>query len=696
MFKKILSKIFGVSDKVIDFISDQQNRYLKRLWVVVPLTIWSAIFYQVYPLFFKWQIDSLTQGWQKLFGKNFDTTWQVFLIIILGYFLLEILNKFFVFLRNIFLAKLNFETESYLEDKFTDFLTKFDGAFLSGENNLRLIRNLQWKINELEKKFTEVLQKSLESVFGLGALALVLPFIHPYLLVIITFSVIFDMVLDFLQNRSWRQFELLESRQSEQRNELKWRIIWYFNQIISSNWFKQINKTYQKRRQTLFVTQFNQGQIDRIFSFIKDISSVLTLTLASGVAGWLFLNGKIEIGTLVVFSSYFERLRNQIKTVGDLFRNLFELRFELFRFDFLLHIKPKLDYSNIKIFKNEQIESLQIKDLDFSYPQFFEEETEYLKEMQKRVGILEQIDNKEKTQKLENSNFLVKIWNVLKNRLAHQSMSVFNRQSLQKEFQELEQMFKKSQQNKPVLKQFSVKFEKNKIYALVGYNGAGKSTLTKLIKRTIDPTNGQILVETKKINSDKNEQVNLKNIDPLLWKNYLVSMEQDSFLWDTLSVKENLLLGVDLNQTISDDEIWKIIKKVGLKDVITDLDLILGEGLELSGGQKQLLELARVYIQKKPIVILDEGTNQLDAQKESLIMDILQEIKKNSIVLFITHRMTTCVRCDQILVMENGKLTSKGKPQELLQTKQKNLFKTFWELQVEGGKEELDKKQKIS
>ena len=125
MFKKLLSKIFNVSDKVIDFISDQQNRYIRRLWIVVPLTIWEAVFYQVYPLFFKWQIDSLTQGWRSLFGRDLEGVWQVFLIIVGAYFLLEVLNKFFNFLRNIFLAKLNFETESYLEDKFTAFLTKF-------------------------------------------------------------------------------------------------------------------------------------------------------------------------------------------------------------------------------------------------------------------------------------------------------------------------------------------------------------------------------------------------------------------------------------------------------------------------------------------------------------------------------------------------------------------------------------------
>jgi ABC-type multidrug transport system fused ATPase/permease subunit len=113
------------------------------------------------------------------------------------------------------------------------------------------------------------------------------------------------------------------------------------------------------------------------------------------------------------------------------------------------------------------------------------------------------------------------------------------------------------------------------------------------------------------------------------------------------------------------------------------LNLIIGENLELSGGQKQLLEIARVILQQKPILILDEGTNQLDAEKEQLVLDLLQQAKKQAIVIFITHRMTTTKKCDQILVLENGQITATGTPEQLLEAKQKNLFKTFWETQVQ-------------
>jgi ABC-type multidrug transport system fused ATPase/permease subunit len=83
-------------------------------------------------------------------------------------------------------------------------------------------------------------------------------------------------------------------------------------------------------------------------------------------------------------------------------------------------------------------------------------------------------------------------------------------------------------------------------------------------------------------------------------------------------------------------------------------------------------------------MILDEGTNQLDAVKEQKILNILHEIKQNSIVLFITHRMTTTQKCDEILILDQGKIVASGKPQELLKAKTPNLFQEFWNIQVEN------------
>jgi len=696
MFNSLLAKIFGVSKEVIEFVRDSKKRYFQRLLIILPLTAWATIFYQINPLFIKWQIDSLTQGWTKIGNYDLQKVIFVFAAIIGLYLFLNLLDKFFLFLKNIVIIRLNQDTEGFLEDKFTNFLTKFDGAFLSSENNLRLIRNLQWRLSDIEKKFTELLQKVIESGLGIFALILVLPLIHPYLLGIILFSVFVDLLLDYVQNQTWRQFELLEARQSEQRSEIKWRLIMYFNQILSNNWLTQINRIYTQRRTEFFKTQFQQQRLDQNFSLAKDISNLIVYSLASLVGGYLVINKQIEIGTFVIFGLYIDRLKTQVQSIGSVFRTVFELRFELFRFDFLMHIKPKLDYSNIQKFESNSVFKITIQNLSFKYPQFFQEELDYLKSMQKRVGVLKEIDEKNPhLQKKSNSknpkqNFLQKIYN----KIIHQSTSVWNRDRLKSEFKELEKMFARAGENQMILKNLNLELEQGKIYAIVGYNGAGKTTLTKLLKRSVDPTSGDIFLHYKipgKAGKTKDFVPNMKNIDPLIWRKNLASLEQQSFLWDSLSVRDNLLLGLEPKEAskITDKKLFEAIEKVGLREIVKDLEAVIGEGLELSGGQSQLLEIARVYLQKKPVLILDEGTNQLDAVRENQILELLQEIKKTSIVIFITHRMTTCHKCDEVVILENGKLAVKGNPVDLLKSAKPNLYKKFWRLQVIGGQSGL-------
>jgi len=618
-------------------------------------------------LFLKLQVDTLTNNSTDIFNIKLASSWEVFSLILITYFILNFLDKIFIYIKDTLTAKLNQQTESFLEDKFTYFLTKFDTAFLSSENNLRLIRNLHFGISDIEKKFLQIFQNSVEIIFSFLALIIVLPIIHPYLLIIILVSVVFELILDYLKNQQWRQFELLETRQREQRNEIKWKLIWYFSDILNNNWLSQIIKIYTTKRETYFETTFKQGQGDRLFNLIQNAISLVTYCSAIAVGGYLVLRGEIVLGTFVVFGFYIDRLKYQFTSVGDLFRSVFDLRFELFRFDFLLKIKPKLDYSNIQKFTDKSILKLKFDNVDFKYPQFFQEELDYFQKMQERIGILQE----EKTKPVPTTFF-----GKIKSRISNQSVSLLNKKALKKEMMELEEMFTKASENKLVLKGLAYTFERGKIYGIVGYNGAGKTTLTKLLKRSIDPTTGGIFINDK----------NLKTIDPLIWKSFFASLEQQSILWESLTVKENLFLGLSEKEAskITDKKIFETLEKVGLKESVKDLQAIIGEGLELSGGQSQLLEIARIYLHQRPVVIMDEGTNQLDAEKEAGIMELLQEIKKNSIVIFITHRMTTSSKCDELLILEDGRITHTGKPKELLKNKKTNLFQKFWNLQVKS------------
>ena len=653
----LLRVLLQTKQETLEFVLDKQDRYLKKMAILLPLTFWGTILATVSPLFIKWQIDALTEKWMGLNINNWwsyqiGDTWAVFSLIAAGYFILQLFNKILNWFKEKFLRVLNFESKNYLEDKFTNHLTRFDSSFLGAENNLRLIRNLQWQFNSLQDKFIELIQGLIKIPVSIISFIFILPLIHPLLMGFVAITSIISIILDGIKSNMWRQYELLENRQNDLRWNLQWRIINYFNSFLTNGWLENIYNLYKNRRLEWQLTNIKQNNRNQNFQFFIDLINELVSFGTNLLAGFLVITGKISVGTFTVYFYYVNQIKSLVYDIGNLFKNIIELRFSLFRIEFLLQINPKIDYSNIKEFVPNDIQTLTIKNLSFGYPKFYEQEKNYLLEMQKRVGMYE---DKPKT-------FLAK--------QIKKHLPKWMQREITKEFEDLNKIFELADENKTILNNFNLEFKKGVLYGIVGYNGAGKTTLTKLLKRVLDPSSGEILVDGYP----------LKQIDPIKWRHNFSSLEQSSYLIDSLSIRDNLLLNA--NKKIDDEEIWRILKILELDSVVTSLDMILGEGVSLSGGQNQLLELTRVLIDPKPIIVLDEGTNQLDAIKESRVLNLIKEKTKNSIVIFITHRMTTCLKCDSVVVIDKGQIQVKGDPKQLLKAKKENLFQEFWNVQV--------------
>ena len=489
MIKKLLASLFGVSSKTINFVTDDKNRYFRKLALVLPLTAWSTIFHQLNPIFLKWQVDTLTNNSTDLLGLNFETVFNLIVFLVISYLVLNLLDHIFNYLSSQALQRISQATEGYLEDKFNLFLTRFDDSFLGSENNLRLIRNLQWGLKKLENDITRFFEKGIVTIFGFFGILVVVRLVNIQLLGIILVAALLDLFVDYLQNQAWRQFELIESRQSEQRQEIRWRFIRYFSKVLSNNWFETLTNIYKKRRESFFTTQFRQQTIDRRYAFLKQFTNTLVYAVTTLWAARLVLDGELLLGDFVVFGLYITRLKDQIQQAGEFFRSLFELRFELFRFDFLLNLKPKLDYTNIKeLPKDFDLQSIVVKDLDFTYPQFYKEEIDYLDTMQARISGVKDIDNGNLSVSFFKSPF-----KFLFNKIAHQSLSIQRRGRLSKEVEKLKQTFEASQdQDSKVLSGINLELKKGNVYAIVGYNGAGKTTFTSLLKRSLDPSTGSI------------------------------------------------------------------------------------------------------------------------------------------------------------------------------------------------------------
>ncbi|MGR7915730.1 ABC transporter ATP-binding protein [Finegoldia sp. P1-F-LS] len=209
-----------------------------------------------------------------------------------------------------------------------------------------------------------------------------------------------------------------------------------------------------------------------------------------------------------------------------------------------------------------------------------------------------------------------------------------------------------------ILNGVSFKAKQGEVTALVGASGCGKTTILKLISRLYDYDEGQILIDGKDIKEISTESLFDK----------VSIVFQDVVLFNQ-SVMENIRLG---KQDASDEEVKIAAKLANCTDFIEKMDkgfdTVIGEnGAELSGGERQRLSIARAFLKDAPILILDEIAASLDVDNEKKIQESLNNLVKDKTVVIISHRMKSIENADKIVVLENGKVESEGKHEELLQ-----------------------------
>jgi len=209
----------------------------------------------------------------------------------------------------------------------------------------------------------------------------------------------------------------------------------------------------------------------------------------------------------------------------------------------------------------------------------------------------------------------------------------------------------------PVLTDVDLTIRQGEVFALVGPTGAGKSTLANLATRFYDPTRGSVSIDGYDL-----RDVTLRSL-----RSQLGIVPQEPFLFGG-SIRDNIAFA---RPEATDDEVLDACSAVGIGDLIERLPLGIHtpcheRGVSLSSGERQLLALARAFLARPRVLVLDEATSNLDLRSESKIERALDTLLEGRTAIIIAHRLATAMRADRIAVVDRGRIIELGSHDELV------------------------------
>jgi ATP-binding cassette subfamily B protein len=220
----------------------------------------------------------------------------------------------------------------------------------------------------------------------------------------------------------------------------------------------------------------------------------------------------------------------------------------------------------------------------------------------------------------------------------------------------------------PVLDNLSLKLDVGKRIAIVGPSGSGKSTLLNLILRLYVPDEGRVTIDG----------VDIRKVTRESLRSSMAVVFQENMLFN-MSIRENIRLG---KEGATDEEVEQAARKAEIHRYIMSLpqkyDTSVGErGDTLSGGQRQRIAIARAIVRNPSILLLDEATSALDQTTEAAINRTLLKVAKNRTMIFSTHRLTSVVEMDEIIVISGGRAVERGSHAQLLAAN--GMYRKLWD-----------------
>lgn len=234
--------------------------------------------------------------------------------------------------------------------------------------------------------------------------------------------------------------------------------------------------------------------------------------------------------------------------------------------------------------------------------------------------------------------------------------------------------FRYPNQKQESLRDVSFLLKKGVKLAVVGPNGAGKTTFIKLLCRLYDPTEGEITLNG----------IDIRKYDYQEYLSLLSVVFQDFCLF-SMELGEN----VAADTKYDEEKVWECLIKAGMEDRVLEMEKGLHtglyqkekEGVEISGGEAQKVAIARALYKDAHIVVLDEPTSALDSFSEYEIYRRFDELVEGKTSIYISHRMSSCRFCDEILVFDGGRIVQYGS-HEVLMREGEGLYRKMWDAQA--------------
>lgn len=226
------------------------------------------------------------------------------------------------------------------------------------------------------------------------------------------------------------------------------------------------------------------------------------------------------------------------------------------------------------------------------------------------------------------------------------------------------------------LKDVNLTIADGEIFGIIGLSGAGKSTLVRCINLLERPTSGEVWVDGQNLTALSEKA--------LLQVRRQIGMIFQSFnLLEQRSVLRNVCFPLEISGTPKAEakkRAEELLKVVGLADKAASFPS------QLSGGQKQRVAIARMLTKKTPVIVFDDSLSAVDTETDEKIRSALDRDLGGATTIIISHRITTLLDCDNILVLEKGRVSQLGSPKELLA--QPGIFRKIYDMQMSIGEEE--------